>query len=243
MSERPVFFPLLFSTPVPFCNFRLYPSMNRLITFEGIEGCGKTTQIKMAGDYLAAAGVPFIITEEPGGTPLGKKIREILLNRWPSPLPISPASELLLFFAARSQHVVDVILPALKEGKWILCDRFLDATLAYQGFGRGLDIDFIKSLHDFLSASLKPALTILLDLPVDVGLRRAMDRIAHSEREGAALEDRFEREEAGFLQKIRDGYLSLAKEEPMRYRIIDASRDIRTVHREVCDELDAFMKR
>lgn len=219
--------------------------MNRLITFEGVEGCGKTTQIRMAGEYLAAGGVPFIITEEPGGTPLGKKIREILLNRWPSPLPISPAAELLLFFAARSQHVGDVILPALKEGKWVLCDRFLDATLAYQGFGRGLDIDFIKSLHDFSSASLKPALTILLDVPVDVGLRRAMDRIAHSEGEGAALEDRFEREDGGggFLQKVREGYLSLAKEEPMRYRIIDASRDIRTVHREVCGRLDAFMER
>jgi dTMP kinase len=217
--------------------------MNRLMTIEGVEGCGKTTQIRMAGDYLAAGGVPFIITEEPGGTPLGKKIREILLNRWP--YPISPAAELLLFFAARSQHVGDVILPALKEGKWVLCDRFFDATLAYQGFGRGLDIDFIKSLHGFSAASLKPALTILLDVPVDVGLRRAMDRIAHSEGEGAALEDRFEREDGGggFHQKIREGYLSLAKEEPMRYRIIDASRDIRTVHREICDRLDAFIER
>jgi dTMP kinase len=197
----------------------------------------------MAGEYLAARGVPFIITEEPGGTPLGKKIREILLNRWPSPLPISPAAELLLFFAARSQHVGDVILPALKEGKWVLCDRFLDATLAYQGFGRGINLDFIKSLHIFSAASLNPALTILLDVPVDLGLRRAMDRIAHSERKGAALEDRFEREDDGFLQKIREGYLSLAKEEPMRYRIIDASRDIQTVHREVCSRLDAFMER
>lgn len=219
--------------------------MNRLITFEGVEGCGKTTQIRMASKHLTTRGVPFITTEEPGGTPLGRKIREILLNRWPIPLSISPIAELFLFLAARSQHVGDVILPALEEGKWVFCDRFLDATLAYQGFGRGLDIDFIKTLHCFSADSLKPALTILLDVPVDVSLKRAMERIAQSQKEGAALEDRFEREEGGmrFHQKIREAYLSIAKEDPKRYCIIDGSRDIQTVHKEVCNRLDAFMKR
>jgi dTMP kinase len=211
--------------------------MNRFITFEGIEGCGKTTQIRMAGEYLTAKGVSFVITEEPGGTPLGKKIREILLNR--GPYSISSTAELLLFIASRSQHVKDVILPALKEGVWVLCDRFLDATLAYQGFGRGLDINFIKSLHDFSSASLKPDLTLLLDLPVEAGLGRAMDRIARGA--GRVLEDRFEQEDLMFHQKVREGYLWLAKEGGKRYRIIDASRDIETIHREVCKTLDAFM--
>lgn len=211
--------------------------MNKLITFEGIEGCGKTTQIKMAGEYLMARGISFIITEEPGGTPLGREIRKILLNRWP--YPISPTAELLLFAAARSQHINDVILPTLEEGKWVLCDRFFDATLVYQGFGRGLDINLIKNLHNLSSASLKPSLTILLDLPVDVGLGRAMDRIAHTG--GIVPEDRFEREERGFHQKVREGYLYLAKEEAERYRIIDASRDMDAVHRDVCRQLKTFI--
>ncbi len=238
MSERPVFFPLLFSG-YAFSVILQYPKclMNRLITFEGIEGCGKTTQIRMAGEYLTAKGVSLVITEEPGGTPLGKKIREILLNR--GPYSIAPAAELLLFIASRSQHVKDVILPALQEDKWVLCDRFFDATLAYQGFGRGLDINFIKSLHDFSSASLKPALTVLLDMPVEAGLGRAMDRIAHGA--GIVSEDRFEREDRKFHQKVREGYLWLAKEDSKRYRIIDASRDIGTVHREVCETLGAFI--
>lgn len=211
--------------------------MNRLITFEGIEGSGKTTQIRMAGEYLEKKGAPFIITGEPGGTPLGEKIREILLNR--APCLVSVHAELLLFLAARAQHVEDVILPAMEAGKWVLCDRFLDATLAYQGYGRGLDLSFIQHLHDFASGSLKPSLTILLDLPVEIGLRRAGERIARIQ--GAALEDRFERETLEFHQKIRDGYLALSGEDFPRFRIIDASRDIRTIHREVCDTLDAII--
>lgn len=211
--------------------------MNRLITFEGIEGCGKTTQIKIAGEWLKGNGIPFIATDEPGGTPLGKRIREVLLNR--GPYSISPEAELFLFIAARSQHVADVMLPALREGKWVICDRFLDATLAYQGFGRGLDIGFIRRLHDFSSSSLKPALTILLDLPVEAGLGRAMDRIARSRE--IALEDRFEREDREFHRRIREGYLILAQEDPERYRIIDAAREIEAVHRDVCAQMKDFM--
>jgi dTMP kinase len=215
--------------------------MIRFITFEGIEGCGKTTQIRMAGAFLKAQGVPIIITEEPGGTPLGKRIREILLNR--GTCSISPDTELLLFAAARSQHSQDVILPAFKQGKMVLCDRFFDATLAYQGFGRGLDISFIHRLHDFSAAGLKPALTILLDLPVEQGLGRAMHRIAQSEGRGLDLEDRFEREDREFHRKIRAGYLALAEEEPERFRVVDASREAGSVHEDICEHLREFLKR
>lgn len=207
--------------------------MDRFIAFEGIEGCGKTTQIKMAGEYLAAQGFECLTTDEPGGTPLGKRIREMLLNI--GPYAISPRTELLLFVAARVQHVQDVILPALKQGKWVLCDRFIDATLAYQGFGRGLDRKIISELHAFSSNSLTPTLTILLDMPVEAGLGRALGRIARLQ--GVDREDRFEREDLAFHQRVRDGYLALAAEHPARYRIIDGAREIALVHRDVCREL------
>ena len=213
--------------------------MNRFIAFEGIEGCGKTTQIRMAGEYLAAQGFICLTTDEPGGTPLGKIIREMLLNI--GPYAISHRAELLLFVAARVQHVQDVIMPALEQGKWVLCDRFIDATLAYQGFGRGLDLTVIKDLHDFSSASLTPALTILLDLPVEEGLRRALGRIA--QLHGVDREDRFEREDLTFHQRVREGYLTLAAEHPERYRIINAARELAAVHRDVCRELLAFINR
>jgi dTMP kinase len=213
--------------------------MNRFIAFEGIEGCGKTTQIRMAGEYLAAQGLVCLTTDEPGGTPLGKRIREMLLNV--GPYAISPHTELLLFVAARVQHVQDVILPALEQGKWVLCDRFIDATLAYQGFGRGLDCQVIKYLHDFSSASLTPALTILLDMPVEAGLRRALGRIARLQ--GLDREDRFEREDLAFHQRVREGYLALAAEHPERYRIIDGAREIALVQKDVCRELLTFINR
>jgi dTMP kinase len=212
--------------------------MVRFITFEGIEGCGKTTQIKLAGEYLKQCSISCIITEEPGGTPVGTRIREILLNKgsWGD---INSETELLLFSAARSQHVRDVIIPALKEGTVVLCDRYYDATIAYQGFGRGLDKDFIKTLNDFASAHLKPGLTLLFDLPVEIGLKRAMDRISRI-KEGSA-EDRFEREDLEFHRKVRDGYLSLSREDHKRFRIIDSTRNIETVHRDVCVHLSKFM--
>ena len=213
--------------------------MNRFIAFEGIEGCGKTTQIRMAGEYLAAQGFVCLTTDEPGGTPLGKRIREMLLNI--GPYAISPRTELLLFVAARVQHVQEVILPALEQGKWVLCDRFIDATLAYQGFGRGLDRTVIEDLHDFSSASLTPALTILLDMPVEEGLGRALARIARLQ--GVNREDRFEREEMAFHQRVREGYLALAAEHPERYRIIDGAREIALVHKDVCRELLAFINK
>jgi thymidylate kinase len=212
--------------------------MGHFISFEGIEGCGKTTQIKLAGEYFQQRRVPFIITEEPGGTPIGRRIREILLNEG-SFEQICKETEVLLFSAARAQHIRDVIIPALKEGTVVLCDRFYDATITYQGFGRGLDIDFIRILNDFSSAKQKPGLTILFDLPVEVGLERAMDRISRMNKSSA--EDRFEREDLEFHKKVREGYLFLAKQDNERFRIIDSARGVDEVHREVCIHLSTFI--
>ena len=203
--------------------------MRRFVTFEGIEGCGKTTQVDLAAAWLKERGIPFIATAEPGGTPLGRKIREILLNR--APCAIGAEAELLLFAAARSQHVRETIFPALEEGQWVLCDRFADATLAYQGFGRGLDAAFIRTLNAFSAFSLKPDLTLLFDLPVEAGLARAKKRTAGMRPEAA--EDRFEQEDQTFHERIRQGYLTLAAAEPDRFRIIDAAADAGTVHDEV----------
>ncbi len=216
--------------------------MERFITFEGIEGCGKSTQIKLAASFLSERRTLFVITEEPGGTPIGRKIREMLLHNVPRDTAnMSAETELLLFLAARAQHVKQVIGPALKEGRVVLCDRFSDATIAYQGFGRGLDIDFIRRINDFSSAGLKPHFTLLFDLPVETGLRRAVERI--SSNKGMPAEDRFEREALEFHRRVREGYLSLAGDEPERFRIVDASKDIESVHREVCVHLFQFINK
>jgi len=211
--------------------------MKRFITFEGIEGCGKTTQIKLAAAWLAGRHIPVLTTAEPGGSPLGLKIREILLNRgsW----TIGPEAELLLFAAARAQHVRETILPALDAGRWVLCDRFTDATVAYQGLGRGLDAGFIRSLNIFSALSLVPDMTILFDLPVGVGLERARRRAADVRPEAA--EDRFEQEDRTFHGRIREGYLALAAGEPQRFRIVDGAADIQTVHDEVCSRLATLL--
>jgi dTMP kinase len=210
--------------------------MKRFITFDGIEGCGKTTQMGLAEAWLRERGAPVLATAEPGGTPLGRKIREILLNRgaW----AIGAEAELLLFAAARAQHVREAILPALERGEWVLCDRFADATLAYQGFGRGLDAGFIRTLNAFSAQALKPEMTLLFDLPVEAGLARAKKRTAGVRPEAA--EDRFEQEERAFHRRIREGYLSLAAAEPERFRIIDGAESVEIVHREVCRCLEAL---
>jgi dTMP kinase len=217
--------------------------MERLITFEGIEGCGKTTQIKLAGDFLKQQRIPFMMTEEPGGTPMGRRIREILLNKAPDE-DICTEAEILLFSAARAQHVRKVILPALKAGKVVLCDRFYDATLSYQGFGRGANIRFIKEINGYSSSDLRPGMTILFDLPVEAGLKRAMDRISLIKKVSgnAILEDRFEQENLEFHQRVREGYLFLATEEPERFKIIDSTDDIQMVHQQVCDFISNFIK-
>jgi dTMP kinase len=204
--------------------------MGVLVTFEGIEGCGKTTQMRMAADYLKERHVRFLATEEPGGTPLGRKIREILLNQ--SAFEIGSEAELLLFLAARAQHVKDVILPALRDGCWVLCDRFSDATIAYQGFGRGIAAEDVTArINCFHLTALKPDCTFLFDLPVEMGLGRAMKRIAGNR--GLPAEDRFEHEAMDFHSRVREGYLTLARQEPDRFRVIDAACGIAEIQEQI----------
>jgi len=164
--------------------------MSHLISFEGIEGCGKTTQLKLAAKFLRKSHIPVLTTEEPGGTPLGQKIRKLLLNR--GSFDICAEAEMLLFVAARAQHCREVLRPALARGQWILCDRFSDATVVYQGFVRGIDDTWIRKLDTFATSSLKPRLTLLFDLPAETGLRRAMQRMTGIPEN--SREDRFEQE-------------------------------------------------
>jgi len=213
--------------------------MSHLISFEGIEGCGKTTQLKLAAKFLKKSHIPVLTTEEPGGTPLGKKIRKLLLNR--GSFDICAEAETLLFVAARAQHVREVLLPALARGQWILCDRFSDATVVYQGLVRGIDGTWIRKLDEFATSSLKPDLTLLFDLPAETGLRRAMQRMAGIPEN--SREDRFEQEGLNFHEKIRDGYLSLARQEPERFRIINAAADVATIHLDVCRHLNALRQK
>jgi dTMP kinase len=211
--------------------------MGLFITFEGPEGSGKTTQIKKAGEYLKRKSVSFLITEEPGGTQLGNELRKILLNQ--SSFHINGKSELLLFAAARSQHVEEVIRPAMADGKVVLCDRYSDATIAYQSFGRGLAIDDVRWINNFATRFLTPDLTLLFDIPVDIGLKRAMKRI--SRIVDSPVEDRFESEEIEFHKRVREGYHALMNDDPARFRTIDASRGIDDIHRDVCRYLDGII--
>ena len=213
--------------------------MGRFITFEGIEGCGKTTQVRLAFEHLKGRGIPCVMTQEPGGTPLGDRIRQILLNQ--GSFDIGPRAEALLFCAARAQHVESVIRPALGEGKVVLCDRFSDATIAYQGYGRQLGGDDVRRVIDFAAGTLNPDLTLLFDVAVEAGLERAWRRIAR--KKGPAPEDRFEREALAFHRRIREGYLALAEKEPVRFRVLDGSRDIAAVHRDVRDAIDGILGR
>ena len=213
--------------------------MGLFVTFEGIEGSGKTTQIRKAADYLKEEGIPCVMTGEPGGTPLGGELRKILLDK--TALELSGRTELLLFAADRAQHVEEVIAPAMGKGEVVLCDRFSDATIAYQGYGRGQDLGHIRSLCTFASRSLAPDMTFLFDISADTGLDRITDRASRAG--DAPREDRFERERLKFHEMVRDGYLTLAREEPDRFRVIDASRDIDAVHRNVRIHLKGLIER
>ncbi|NVN99617.1 MAG: dTMP kinase [Geobacteraceae bacterium] len=200
--------------------------MGLFITFEGVEGCGKTTQIRLLADALERSGKSVKLTREPGGCPIADKIRGILLDAANSEM--TPTAELLLYAAARAQHIKEVITPAMKAGNIVLCDRFTDATLAYQGFGRGLDIDLIKKLNETATGGCRPELTILIDCPVEIGLGRAVARIeAGSAADKNHLrEERFERESLEFHQRVRNGYLKLAADAPERFVIIDGAGSV-----------------
>lgn len=188
------------------------------ITFEGIEGCGKTTQMTLLAARIAGA----VVTKEPGGTAAGDRIRAVLLD---PASHLDPVAELFLFAASRRQNVIENIRPALERGAVVLCDRFTDATLAYQGFGRLLNLDQLRMLNDWATDSLVPDLTLLFDLPEETGLRRARSR----NRVAPVDEGRFEAEDLRFHRRVREGYLALAAAEPQRFAVIDASGEIEDV--------------
>ena len=203
--------------------------MIRFITFEGGDGSGKTTQLKALESYLAARGKSCLSTREPGGTSLGEHIRQVLLEVGQQ--PITSATELFLYLADRAQHIYEVIIPALAQGKIVLCDRHTDSTLAYQGYGRGIDLGLLRSLNDIASQGIKPDLTLLFDCPVEIGLSRTAQR--QSKMTLGRSEDRFEREKIEFHERIRAGFLELARAEPHRFRIIDAAGSVEEVAQQI----------
>ncbi|MGH7369986.1 MAG: dTMP kinase [Candidatus Methylomirabilaceae bacterium] len=200
------------------------------ITFEGGEGSGKTTQLRLLARRLRAIPGEVIETRDPGGTTIGKEIRTLLLSR--ESAPMSEAAELFLYEASRAQLVREVIGPALARGAMVLSDRFTDSTLAYQGYGRGLDLDLIKRLNQLSAAGLRPDLTLLLDIDPSVGL----DRFARITGTEAASRDRIEQEPLGFHQRTRGGYLALARQEPERIRVIDARLSMGEIEAAVWEE-------
>ena len=206
------------------------------ITLEGIEGSGKTTQIDYIAQFLQEREWSCVITREPGATRIGKRIRSILLD--PETKNLDPLTELLLYMSDRVQHVKEVITPALLAEKTVLCDRFYDATVVYQGFARNIDIGFIHSLHKMLLDGMQPDITILLDLPAEEGLARAWKQIDNGSRQD--VETRFERETLRFHQKVREGYLKLAEQEPERFRVIDAMQAEDQVRRDILSRLSVL---
>jgi dTMP kinase len=200
------------------------------ITVEGVEGAGKTSCLGHIEARIRSRGLPLLVTREPGGTPLGEDLRALLLGHGHSSM--AQDTELLLMFAARAEHLAARIEPALASGSWVLCDRFTDATYAYQGYGRGIDLARIAALEDWVQGVRRPDLTLLLDLPVELGLQRAGKR---------STPDRFERETLAFFERVRNGYLDLAAATPERYRVIDASLPLPNVLQQVGAQIDSFL--
>lgn len=201
------------------------------ITFEGSEGVGKSTNLKFTAEWLQQKGIKTLCTREPGGTPFAEEIRTILLSARDE--VVDPVAELLLVFAARAQHLNTVIRPALKQGIWVLCDRFTDATYAYQGYGRGLSLSTISLLEDFVQGALRPDRVFLLDARIDVGLQRAKSR--------GSL-DRFESEGGDFYTAVRDGYFSRAQADPERYAVINAERALSCVQADIVVHLENLVR-
>lgn len=207
----------------------------KFITVEGLEGSGKSTQMAVLERRLDELGIPAIVTREPGGTPLAERLREIVLR--PGPERISAITELLIMFAARAVHLDSLIRPALEQGTWVLCDRFTDASFAYQGAGRGISEEFIAALETSIQGSLRPDVTFLLDVPVAVGLQRA------ATRRGRSTPDRFEQEDLAFFERVRRGFLELAARHPERIRVIDAERSQAEVSAALLAQLDSLSER
>jgi dTMP kinase len=207
--------------------------MVQFITFEGGEGAGKSTQIRLLQKYFEQVNVPCLNTREPGDTALGGLIRKLLLEV--SADVIAPLTEVFLYLADRSHHVSQIVLPAISAGKVVLCDRFTDSTLAYQGYGRGIDLAWLRELNNTATGFTRPDLTFLLDCPVELGLSRAAARKYEG---GSAREDRFERETIGFHEKVRAGFLHLAQHEPARFCIIDATKSVEESAAEIREIVD-----
>jgi len=209
--------------------------MALFITLEGIEGCGKTTQVRLLADWLRGRGDRVVTTREPGGCPIADRLRSVLLD--PGYSEITPDTELLLYAAARAQHVSEVIRPALATGSTVVCDRFTDATLAYQGYARGLDLERIAQLNDFATGETRPDLTLLLDYPAELGLQRARQR----NETQTVSEGRFEAEDLAFHQRVRDGYLKIALGNP-RMLIIDACGTVSAVQQRLLAATTAYLR-
>ena len=199
------------------------------ITFEGIEGAGKTTQARRLYEVLKEKGYPVVITREPGGTAIGDRIRAILID--PDCAEMVPLAELFLFAAARVQHITQVIRPLLEEGRIVICDRFTDATLAYQGYGRGIHLTQVREINEAASWNVRPNLTLLLDIEPYHGLSRVRNRAEIDEK----APDRLEREQADFYERVRRGYLEIAYDEPQRFRRFDSAQDLDVVHGQILD--------
>ena len=207
-------------------------SSGRFITLEGIEGAGKSTVAKFVREWLEGRGIQVVLTREPGGTPLAERVRALVLDRQGE--PITPATETLLMFAARGLHLDNLIRPALARGEWVICDRFTDATRAYQGAGRGVKREWIEQLATEVQRGLTPDCTLLLDLPVETGLERVRAR------SGPTPTDRFEEEPAKFFERVREAYLALARAEPKRFRIVNASGTVAEVQQQVASVLESL---
>ncbi|MEO0096498.1 MAG: dTMP kinase [candidate division WOR-3 bacterium] len=200
-----------------------------LITFEGIERCGKTTQAKLLYEYLKQKGIPCILVHEPGGTKIGEEIRKILLDK--KNIKMSPKTEFFLYLAARAQLLAEIIFPSLQEGKVVICDRFSDSTLAYQGGGRNLSLEKISQINRYATDKLKPNLTILIDIPVSI----SQERIKKEEK------DRLEKEDEEFHKRVRNTYLFLAKRAPKRIKIFEGDKSIEDLHLEIRTKVIQFL--
>jgi dTMP kinase len=210
-------------------------SGGQFITFEGIDGCGKTTQIRILAEWFRQQGIDPVETVEPGGTAIGQQVRRILLD--PASAGIQPRTELLLYFASRAQNVDEVIRPALEAGRIVLCDRFTDSTLVYQGCGRGLDTSVVIELDRIACQGLKPDLTLLIDIDLETSMARARRR---NERTGSS-ESRIDEESAAFHERVRQGYLALAKSEPERFIVIDGRATVADVALRIREALQNYV--
>jgi len=218
------------------------------ITFEGTEGCGKTTQVQMLADKLQKDGLPVVVLREPGGTPIGEEIRHTLKHSLNN-AAMTPETELLLMNASRTQLVREVIRPALQSGKIVLCDRFYDSTTAYQGYGRGLNLDYVRKIIEFAVGETRPDLTLFLDIPLELSLKRRA--IRKNENNGKPksvtnennLRDRFEEADIEFFKRVQQGFHKIAEKEPKRIKTVDATKPIEEVFKNICEIVEPFLDR